>query len=101
MARSGRGLNSSLRAIFRTSIHRTQLDGFLLRHRISYKDFGSVVQTISDRVKTHARQFAQDAGRPYIHIKSPSADKNALVADDGSCIPNHVWQNDGQGNLTC
>jgi len=56
-----------------------QLNGFLLRHRIPYKDFGSVVQTISDRVKAHARQFAEDNGRSYIHIKSPSADKNALV----------------------
>ena len=56
-----------------------QLDGFLLRHRIPYKDFGGVVQTISDRVKVRAKAFADENGRPYIHINSPSADKNAFV----------------------
>ena len=56
-----------------------QLDGFLLRHRIPYQDFGSVVQAISDRVKARAKAFADENGRPCIHINSPSADKNAFV----------------------
>ena len=46
-----------------------QLDGFLLRHRIPYKDFGSVVQAISDRVKARAKAFADENGRPDIHIR--------------------------------
>ena len=56
-----------------------QRNGFLLRHRIPYKDFAGVVQTISARVKARVKAFADENGRPYIHINSPSADKNAFV----------------------
>ena len=37
------------------------------------------MQTISSRVKARAKAFADEDVRPYIHIHSPSADKNAFV----------------------
>ena len=56
-----------------------RLDRFLLRRRIPQKDFGSVVPTISGRVKTSATAFADENDRPSLHIHSPSAGKKAFV----------------------
>lgn len=48
---------------------------FLGFHRIPYTEFGDFAQRMSERLRSHARQYAQQQGRPYIHLDSPKASK--------------------------
>lgn len=47
------------------------MERFLAGHHVLIKDFGRFVLNHSEQVKQHARQVAQEAGRPYIHLYRP------------------------------
>ena len=48
--------------------HAGALDGFLHKHGILLKDFKTFAPQQAERLKEHARHFAQDAGRPFQHL---------------------------------
>ena len=45
-------------------------DAFLAAHHGLYKDFGKFVERVSDRIKEHARAFAERQGRPLVYLAS-------------------------------
>lgn len=51
------------------------MDKFLQVRHVLYKDFGTFVQGISERIKEHAKQFAEKHGRPMLYLASPSQSK--------------------------
>ena len=62
------------------------MESFLRREKVLIKDFKSYVTKISERVKDHARQMAEDAERPYIHLRRQTdkeADARAMAERDG------------------
>ncbi len=52
---------------------------YLFSQHILYKDFGKWAEQLSDRIKKHAKDFAELHGRPYLHINSPSASKEEVA----------------------
>src|SRR5262249_10914207 len=44
------------------------MEGFLSRHHILIKDFPKLAKEQSTLLKEHARQMAEQAGRPVIHV---------------------------------
>lgn len=71
------------RLIFRgrlTSLsHARAVDKFLGACGVRYQDFGKFVQGLSERIKTHAKQFAEKHQRPYRYLENPSVSKEALA----------------------
>jgi hypothetical protein len=53
------------------------LDRFLGRVGVRYKDFKEFALGWSERLVEHARQVAQQAGRPFVYVASSRADKQA------------------------
>jgi hypothetical protein len=56
-------------------------DAFLGAHGVLYKDFGKFVERISDRVKDHARAFAERQGRPLMYLESSSQSKEGVALE--------------------
>lgn len=52
---------------------------YLFSQHILYKDFGQWAQGLSDRIKEHARAYAEKHHRPYEHIDSPSVSKEEIA----------------------
>jgi len=48
---------------------------FLGHHGIPYAQFGDFAQRISERLRSHAREYANQHGRPYVHLDSPKTSK--------------------------
>jgi hypothetical protein len=79
------------RVLFRGTIRSLEylkgFETFLNVHSVLYKDFGSFVERLSDRVKSHAKAFAQRHGRPLIYLQSPAVSKEAeacrIAKEDG------------------
>jgi|WetSurMetagenome_2_1015567.scaffolds.fasta_scaffold130718_1 hypothetical protein len=71
------------RILFRGSLrmicHLRGMNMFLSCHSILNKDFGQFAERISDRVKTHAKQYAERQGRPYVYLNSPKASKEEIA----------------------
>jgi len=69
------------RGTLRSINYRNGLSGFLWRRRIPWKDFGDWAHRATERLAAHARQVAQDAGRPYQYVSSAAVRKEDLVAE--------------------
>jgi hypothetical protein len=54
-------------------------DTFLNVHRVLYKDFGKFVERLSDRVKQHAREFAERHHRPLVYLQSAAVSKEDVA----------------------
>jgi hypothetical protein len=54
-------------------------DKFLGAMGVLYKDFGKFVERVSDRVKDHARAFAERYGRPLVYLESSSVSKEEMA----------------------
>jgi hypothetical protein len=54
-------------------------DAFLGAHRVLYKDFGKFAERVSDRVKAHARAFAERVGRPLEYLESSRVSKEDVA----------------------
>lgn len=71
------------RVLFRGSLlmisHLRGMNMFLSHHSILYKDFGKFAERISERVKAHAKRYAEQEGRPYRYIRSPKASKEQIA----------------------
>jgi hypothetical protein len=50
-------------------------DAFLGAHHVLLKDYGAFVERISDRVKAHAKDFAERHERPLLYLESSSTSK--------------------------
>jgi hypothetical protein len=79
------------RVLFRGTIRSISylkgFEKFLNARSVLYKDFGSFVERLSDRVKSHARAFAKRHGRPLIYLQSSAVSKEAeacrIAKEDG------------------
>jgi len=73
------------RVLFRGSLlmicHLRGMNMFLSCHSILNKDFGKFAERISDRVKDHARQYAEREGRPYVYLNSPKTSKEEIARE--------------------
>ena len=54
-------------------------DHFLGAVGVRYKDFGTYVQGLSERLKDHARHVASKAGRPLVYLASSRQEKEAVA----------------------
>jgi hypothetical protein len=52
---------------------------YLFSQRILFKDFGKWAETLSDRIRKHAKAYAEQHSRPYRHIQSPSISKEDVA----------------------
>lgn len=55
------------------------LENFLLHYKLRYKDFGDFAQRCSAEIKAQAQTFAQQNGRPYIHLRQRTTGKDDLA----------------------
>ena len=73
------------RVLFRGTLrmisHLRGMNMFLSHHSILYKDFGKFAERVSERVKTHAQQYAEREGRPYVYIRSPKCSKEDIATE--------------------
>ena len=69
-------------------------DAFLAAHHVLYKDFSKFVQRVSERIKQHAQEYAQQHGRPLVYVQSAAESKEQIAA--------RIAQDDGiQQGLVC
>jgi hypothetical protein len=63
------------------------LDRYLQTMRVPYREFGVFVQSLSERLKDHARELARRAGRPFEYLTRSSQEKEkvaqAIATRDG------------------
>jgi len=73
------------RVLFRGTLrmisHLRGMNMFLSHHSILYKDFGKFAERVSERVKTHAKQYADREGRPYVYVRSPKCSKEDIATE--------------------
>ena len=82
------------RGTLRSLAYAAGFDKFLTAHGVLYKDFGKFAERLSMRVKAHAKQIAEQHGRPWIYLQSSSASKEDVAR--------RVMQRDGiQQGLVC
>ena len=80
------------RIVFRGTLRNlSYVDGmgqFLGHHGIRYTEFGDFAEGITDRLRSHARQYAKQHGRPYRHLDSPkiSKEEQAVAIRDADGI---------------
>ena len=67
------------RGTLRSISYADGFDRFLGAVGVRYKDFGSYVQGLSERLKDHARQVAARAGRPLEYLASSRQEKEAVA----------------------
>jgi hypothetical protein len=76
------------RIVFRGSLRNLSyvdgMGGFLGHHGIRYTQFGDFAQRISERLRSHARQYAEQHGRPYLHLDSPKVSKEEQATAIGN-----------------
>jgi hypothetical protein len=65
------------RGTLRSICYAAGLDLFLARVKVPYRDFKEVALGWSERLIEHARQVAQQAGRPFLYVASSNEDKQA------------------------
>ncbi len=52
---------------------------YLFSQHILYRDFGTWAQGLSDRIKQHAKAYAESRNRPYVYLQSPSVSKEEVA----------------------
>jgi len=52
---------------------------YLQQEHVLLKDFGTYAQGITDTIKAHAKSMAEQSGRPYLYLNSPSISKEGLA----------------------
>ena len=52
---------------------------YLQQEHVLLKDFGTYAQGITDKIKAHAKRMAEQSGRPYLYLTSPSVSKEELA----------------------
>jgi hypothetical protein len=71
------------RVLFRGTLlmisHLRGMNMFLSHHSILNKEFGQFAERVSNRVKAHAKRYADREGRSYIYVKSPKASKEEIA----------------------
>ena len=74
------GLDRMLfRGTLRSITHVNGLEIFLYSQPVHLKDFGNYVLKLSARLVEHAKQLAQQAGRPYVYLPSSKDSKEELA----------------------
>jgi hypothetical protein len=67
------------RGTLRSICYATGVELFLARVGVAYRDFKEVAVGWSERLIAHARQIAQQAGRPFVYVASSNEDKQAAA----------------------
>jgi len=67
------------RGTLRSISYLSGMDAWLASQRVLYKNFGTFAEAISQRVRDHARQFAEKHGRPYEHLTSSGISKERIA----------------------
>jgi hypothetical protein len=57
------------------------MDVFLSSQHVRYKDFKPFALKISGRIKDHAQEIAQKAGRPFVHLPSAKESKEEIARE--------------------
>ena len=52
---------------------------YLFSQHIRYRDFGKWAEMLSDRIKQHAKAYAEEQSRPYQYLPSPSISKQDVA----------------------
>ena len=86
------------RVLFRGTLRSLEyakgFDNFLMAHGVLYKDFKKFAERLTNRIKEHARRFAEQHGRPWIYLQSSSESKEDVAR--------RVMQRDGiKQGLVC
>jgi hypothetical protein len=68
------------RGTLRMISHLRGMNMFLSHHSILFKDFGQFAQGISEKVKVHAKEYADREGRPYVFVASPKSSKEEIAS---------------------
>jgi hypothetical protein len=67
------------RGTLRSIAYSEGLDKFLGAAGVRYKDFGSYAEGLSEKLKSHAEQLAQAAGRPYQYVSKSTQSKEEIA----------------------
>jgi hypothetical protein len=67
------------RGTLRSIAYGEGLDKFLGAVGVRYKDFGAYAQSLSERLKTHAENLAQSAGRPFVYLSRSGQSKEDVA----------------------
>ena len=57
------------------------LEKFLSSQHVLFKDYAKYVEQLSNQVKQHAEQMAQQQGRPFLYLPSSSTSKEDVAAE--------------------
>lgn len=72
------------RVLFRGNLssicHLSGMDRLLASLRVLYKDFGKFAEKISDQVKAHAQEYAEQKGRPFLYLASSKGSKEEAAS---------------------
>jgi len=67
------------RGTLRSISYLAGMDAWLASQRVLYKNFGNFAEAISQRVRDHARQFAEKHDRPYEYLASSGISKEDVA----------------------
>lgn len=71
------------RILFKGSLRsissRRMMQIYLFSQHILYKDFGNWAKKLSDRIKEHAKAYAEEHNRPYQYLQSPNISKEDVA----------------------
>lgn len=67
------------RGCFRSISYRAGIEPWLSSRGILLTDFASFAESMSQRIRCHAEDYAQSHGRPYQHVSRPSASKEEIA----------------------
>jgi hypothetical protein len=69
------------RGTLRSISYVTGMEIFVSSQGVLFKNYQAYVESLTDEVVAHAKQYAEQAQRPYIHVKSPNESKEELVRE--------------------
>ena len=55
------------------------IEAWMATHRILYKDFTNLAQSLSDRIKKYAQDLAEDSGCPLLYLNNPKESKKDIA----------------------
>jgi hypothetical protein len=71
------------RILFRGSLmsicYQAGIERFVTSQRVLFKDFASFVIRLTDGLKEHVKEYAEEHGRPVIYLNSPKQSKEELA----------------------
>jgi hypothetical protein len=69
------------RGTLRSISYVTGMQIFVSSQGVLFKNYQAYVERLTEEVVVHAKQYAEQSQRPYIHVKSPNESKEELVRE--------------------